>query len=193
LNRFRDYLYIGLLALYVLAGSALVPLHGDEPTVIYTSWDVDAIRRGDWAHLVYQAPPPTDDPQSATRQDLRLINGVLSRYWYGLLWNVAGMTPRDLNDQWLWGADLTFNRANNHVPSDQLLFLSRFGAGLITALSVAGIFIIGKKTGGRGTAYLAAAIYTLTPALLLNGRRATMENTFLLFAALVVYTGMRFA
>ncbi len=193
LSRFRDYLYIGLLALYVLAGCALVPLHGDEPTVVYTSWDVDAIRRGDWAHLVYQNPPPADDPQAATRQDLRVLNGVLNRYWYGILWNIAGMTPRDLNDQWLWGADLEFNRANNHVPSDQLLFLSRFGSGLLTALSVAAIFVIGKKAGGRRTAYLASTIYTFTPALLLNGRRAMMESGFLLCSALLIYAGVRCA
>jgi hypothetical protein len=192
LSRFRDYLYVGLLALYLLAGCALVPLHGDEPTVIYTSWDFDAIRRGDWAHLVYQDPPPADDPQAATRQDLRLLNGVINRYWVGLLWNTAGMTTRDLNDQWLWGADLAFNRANNHLPSDQLLFLSRFGSGLLAVLSVAVIFVIGKRTGGRRTAWLASLIYTLTPALLLNSRRAMMESGFLLCSALLLYAGLWF-
>jgi hypothetical protein len=193
LRRFLDSCYIGLLALYILAGCVLVPLHGDEPTVIYTSADVDLIRRSDFARLIYQDPLPTDDPQAATRQELRLLNGVVNRYWYGVLWSIAGMTPRDLNDQWLWGADLAFNRANGHVPSDQLLFLTRWGSGLLTALSVAAVFIVAKKMGGRRSAYLASTIYAFTPAILLNGRRAMMESGFLLCSALLIYAGQRFA
>lgn len=180
--------------MYILAGCVLVPFHGDESTIIYMSRDYDTLfRRGDLAHILYRDPPPADDPQSATRQDLRLINGVVNKYLYGAIWSALGLTARDLNDQWLWGADLDFNRANGHVPSALLLFVCRLTSGLLTALSAAVIFVIGKRAGGRRTAYVAALLYTLTPAVLLNGRRAMMESALLLFGALLVYAGQRAA
>ncbi len=192
MKHFVDYCYIGALLLYVLAGCWLVPFHGDESTIIYMSWDFDALfRRGDLTHLLYRDPPSADDPQSATRQDLRLLNGVINKYAYGAAWSAAGLTASDLNDQWLWGADLNFNQANGHTPSDRLLFVCRIASALLTALSIAVVFVSAWRVGGRRTAYLAAFIYTLMPAILLNGRRAMMESGLLLFSALLIYMAQR--
>ncbi len=194
MSRFLDALYVGALMLFILSGCFLVPFHGDESTIIYMSRDYDTLfRRGDLAHLLYRDPPPTDDPQAGTLQDLRLINGVVNKYWYGFMWSITGFGASDLNDQWLWGADLNFNRANGHVPTDQLLFVCRWASALLTGLSAAVVFVIGQRLGGRRTAYVVALIYTLTPSVLLNGRRAMMESGLLLFGALLVYVGQRAA
>ena len=182
-------LFIGLIGLYILAGCRLVPLHGDEPTVIYTSLDFDALRRGDFARLVYRDVPDSSDPQAATKQDLRLINGMIARYTFGALWTAAGMTPAQINDQWLWGADMAFNRTNGHVPTADLLLLCRVGSGLFLWIAAALVFTVGRRAGGIYTAYLSALIFTLTPAVLLNGRRAMMEGALLCGIALVVYAG----
>ncbi len=187
------FLFVGLIGLYILAGCWLVPLHGDEPTVIYTSLDFDAVRHGDFARLVYRDVPDSSDPQATTKQDLRLINGVIARYTFGALWTAAGMSSSQVNDQWLWGADMAFNRANGHVPTDDLLLLCRVGSGLFLWIAAALVFTVGRRAGGIYTAYLSALIFTLTPAVLLNGRRAMMEGALLCGIALVVYAGQRAA
>src|SRR5579859_5136115 len=99
-------LYVGILVMYVLAGCALVPFHGDESTILYMSRDFDTLfLRGDLAHIEYRDPPPVDDPEAATKQDLRVLNGVTSKYLYGMAWWLSGFTAHDLNQQWIWGAD----------------------------------------------------------------------------------------
>src|SRR5215510_11017733 len=72
-----DYLYVGILIFYVLAGARLVPFHGDESTILYMSRD--------WfkspSALAYGAFPPGSG--EAMDQELRLLNGVVSKDSYG--------------------------------------------------------------------------------------------------------------
>jgi 4-amino-4-deoxy-L-arabinose transferase-like glycosyltransferase len=58
------------------------------------------------------------------------------------------------------------------------------------ALGMLTLFAIAIQLGGRMTAYLATLLYTLSPALLLNGRRAMTEGTMTLFSLLVILAGM---
>ena len=176
----------------MLAGCVLVPFHGDESTTLYESRDFTTFfLNGDLAHLIYRVPPPTDDPEAATRQELRILNGVLSGYIYGAMAHLAGFTTADLNQQWDWGADWAYNHTNHAYPETPLLFVTRWTSALLTALSVTLIFGAGYKIGGRWTAYLAALVYTLTPAVLLNGRRAVFEGSLLLTEALLLYVTIR--
>ncbi|MHB8625048.1 MAG: ArnT family glycosyltransferase [Aggregatilineales bacterium] len=185
-------LYLGALIAYVLAGCALVPFHGDESTILYMSRDFDTLfLRGDLAHIEYHDPPPADDPEAATKQDLRVLNGVTSKYLYGMAWWLSGFTAHDLNQQWIWGADWAYNQSQNAIPGPTLLFIARWASGLLTALSVALVFVIGARAGGWRTAYVAAFIYTLTPAVLLNGRRAVFESALLMSTALLIYLVQR--
>src|SRR5579864_6076838 len=130
-------LYVGILALYVLAGCALVPFHGDESTILYMSGDFDTLfLRGDLAHIEYHDPPPAGDPQAVSKQALRILNGVTSKYIYGLAWRLSGLTVYNLNQQWIWGPDWAYNQSQNTIPTPFLLFIARWASGLLTALSV---------------------------------------------------------
>ncbi|MCU0514196.1 MAG: glycosyltransferase family 39 protein [Anaerolineae bacterium] len=181
-----DGLFVLLLALYVLAGVALVPLHGDEATVIYTARDVYFITGGDLARVRYQAAPASIAPEAATEQELRLLNGTLTRYLFGLAALAAGFGRDDINDQWDWCCDLAYNTQNGHVPAPDLLRLTRTVAALLFAASSGVLFLLARRIAGRPVAYLAALYYTLNPALLLNGRRAMMESALLLGTLLLL-------
>src|SRR4051812_14244137 len=89
-----DSLYIGALVLYVLAGLRLVPFHGDEATTIYVSRDWYILTQAhDLDSLVYRDLP--FGTQARTDQDLRLINGVMSKYAIGLAGSLMGWTIND--------------------------------------------------------------------------------------------------
>jgi 4-amino-4-deoxy-L-arabinose transferase-like glycosyltransferase len=60
----------------------------------------------------------------------------------------------------------------------------------MTVLSVALVFAIARRLGGKGSAYLAAVIYATFPAVLLNGRRAMFEGATLLAISLVIAIGL---
>jgi 4-amino-4-deoxy-L-arabinose transferase-like glycosyltransferase len=188
-QRVLDALYTSVLVMYVVAGMAAAPFHGDESTIIYMSRDwFQLVGKGDLQSVSFRDPPP--DPHAATDQQLRLVNGVLSKYAIGLGASLMGWTSKDINEQWLWGADWDFNARTGHIPAMQLLFVSRLTSTLMTALSVAIVFAIGRQIGGRGTAWIGAGIYALTPAVLLNGRRAVFEGATFLFSALVIWVGL---
>lgn len=189
LPRFASGVFVGALILYALAGVVAVPFHGDESTIIATSrdWHVLVVAR-DPAALFFRDPPP--DADAAADQELRLLNGVIARYAIGLSWTLAGIPVERLNRQWLWGADLDFNRATGHVPDEQLLFVSRLASTLLLALSIAVVYAIGRRLIGEGGAWLAALVYATLPAVLMNGRRATFEGAMLLTTALVLLAGL---
>ncbi|MCC7208615.1 MAG: glycosyltransferase family 39 protein, partial [Anaerolineae bacterium] len=90
-----------------------------------------------------------------------------------------------VNSQWLWGADLEFNRANGHAPDDQLLFVARWTSALFGAVSIAAMYALARRLIGPG-AWLAALIYATLPAVLLNARRATFEGALLAMLSLAL-------
>lgn len=188
-HRLLDALYTSALVMYVVAGMAAVPFHGDESTIIYMSRDwFQLVGEGDLQSVFFRNPPP--DPHTATDQQLRLVNGVLSKYAIGLGASLMGWTSNDINEQWLWGADWDFNARTGHIPAMPLLFVSRLTSTLMTALSVAVVFAVGQQIGGRSTAWIGAGAYALTPAVLLNGRRAVFEGATFLFSALAIWVGL---
>ncbi len=171
-----------LLACYVLAGTAEVPFHGDESTQIYMSRDYAyQFIQHDLNQIAY-----SDTPSNAAEQELRLINGTVNKYLIGLAWHLDGMSISNINEQWDWGADWNYNQQNNHAPTETLLLASRWPSALLLAAGVAVVFALGQTLGGRWTPYVASLYYALNPALLLNGRRAMMEGSFIFFSLLVL-------
>lgn len=139
-----DALWLVLLGMYVVAGAALVPLHGDEPTQIYMARDYYTwFVEGNPAQLGYQ-PWEALDGDAATRQDLRLKDGIVARLVYGFAADQAGFGPEDLNDQWAWGSGWEYNHANGHVPADDLLQTARDASALILAGSV--VLMLDRKS-----------------------------------------------
>ncbi len=167
---------------YVLAGTAEVPFHGDESTQIYMSRDYAyQFIDHDYNKLAYS---PT--PAIPAEQELRLLNGTINKYLIGLAWHANGMSINDVNEQWDWGADWNYNQQNGHAPSQMLLMAARWPSALLLAAGVIVMFALGRALGGKWTPYVASLYYVLNPALLLNGRRAMMEGSFIFFSLLVV-------
>ncbi len=183
-----DLLYILALMLFVLAGVASVPFHGDEAMQIYMSRDFEAaFVDGDFAALTQGPPYFTDDDNQ-----LRILNGTVHRYLVGAARNLLGIGRDQLMPRpgWDWGLDYDFNVETGHMPSEPLLLAGRYTSALLLALSVPVMFGIGWQVGGRPTAYLAAGLFALHPVILLNGRRAVQEGAMLFFGLLSVLTGV---
>lgn len=179
--RWIDALWLVVLSVYILAGTASVPFHGDESTGLYMSRDYsDQFLRGDASGLTYA---PDRDPAA---QDLRLINGSIARYTIGLSWHLAGFQPDQINDQWDWGGDWNYNQTSGRIPAAELLLAGRIPSTLLLIGSMVGLFALAGWSGGRLPAYAASLLYTLNPAVLLNGRRAMMEGGMLCFQVLML-------
>jgi 4-amino-4-deoxy-L-arabinose transferase-like glycosyltransferase len=114
----------------------------------------------------------------------------VNKFLIGLMWHLNGYTADDLNEQWDWGADWNYNQQNGHAPSEALLRLARWPSAVLLAVGVIFVFLIGQQIGGHWGAYLASVYYALNPALLLNGRRAMMEGSFIAFSLLTVLAGI---
>ncbi|MCI0347987.1 MAG: hypothetical protein L0Z53_01050, partial [Acidobacteriales bacterium] len=181
-----DLIFLLLLAAYIVAGMPLVPFHGDESTLIYMSHDYayQFIQR-DLSLVQY-----SDPPISPQEQDLRLLNGTVNKYLIGLAWHLGGFTVDDINEQWDWGGDWNYNQSTGHAPSEALLIVSRIPSTLLLTAGMFVMFALGWQLGGRPAAYLAVLFYALNPALLLNGRRAVMEGSFITFSLLTVLAGV---
>lgn len=182
MRRLLDVVFLCALASYVLAGTVLAPFHGDESTQIYMSRDFfTQFVLGDVASLRYSNPP-----LSAQEQELRLLNGSLSKTLIGLSWALHGGGIDAINQQWDWGADWAYNLSTGHAPSAELLLAARLPGALLLAGAVVCAFALGGLLGGRPAAWGAALLMALHPALLLNGRRAMMESGLLAFSLLLV-------
>ena len=166
-----------------MAGASLVPFHGDESTLIFMGRDTYYLFvQGDLSRVLY-------DPDGSPRpleQHLRLVNGTVSKFVYGWLADRAGYAVGALNDPWNWRKDFQANLKENRHPDAELLRLARLASSLQLALAVAAYFAFVRLSANRPTAYLASALFTLNPTVLLNGRRAMMEGSHLLGAMLVL-------
>jgi hypothetical protein len=136
--------------------------------------------------------PPYDidsDPR------LRLLNGSVMRYTVGFIMQLNGLTKQDLPPRpgWDWGLHYADDVASGHLPSDTVLTAGRTAALIYFGLSIIAMFGIGWQFGGRWTAYIASALYTLNPIILLNGRRALVEGAMLGFGLLTIWIALQIA
>ncbi|MBN1679828.1 MAG: phospholipid carrier-dependent glycosyltransferase [Anaerolineae bacterium] len=189
MNRFRhrwlwrvlDIVWLAGLAAYLLVGYNDVPFHGDESTLLFMSGDYYFVVQTREIDVVYY----TDTPADPLEQDLRLINGTVGKMAMGFTWDMAGLTVHDLNGPWLWGAGWDWNVDNGHMPTDRLLHAGRLSSILLTVISVWAVFgTAWIVTGRRAAAWIAALVYTTTPAVVINGQRAMMDGAMLCFVAL---------
>jgi 4-amino-4-deoxy-L-arabinose transferase-like glycosyltransferase len=186
-QRLLDVLWVSILIFYILMGVPLVPFHGDESTLIYTTRDYayQFIDR-DVSMLMYNGNPAINPMD----QDLRILDGRVHKYLGGFFWHLAGYSADDLNTPWDWGGDWNYNIAAGHMPSEPILMLTRFASAVLMAAGVVAIFGVGMRVDGRITAYVASALYALNPALLLNGRRSMMEGSLMGFSMLTVLAAL---
>ena len=181
-----DALWLLLLSAYICVGISLTPFHADESTQIFMGRDYFYhFVQADWAQLSY-----SETPEKPAEQDLRLLNGTLPKYLFGWAAYSLGYTAETINEQWDWGADWHYNQSTGHIPPDDLLMRSRLISALFLCGSVIAIFYIGMRVQGRSTAYLASLLYSVHPAILVNGRRAMMESAMLCFSLLVLLSAI---
>ena len=186
MNKFRgwiDALWLGCLSLYIIAGAALIPFHGDESTLLLMGRDYHTIFvEGDFAQVLY------DETWSVSphEQQLRLLNGTVSKTIYGWLQWLNGIAPQDLNREWHWGRDFDANVARGALPDGDLLRQARLASAMQLALAAVLFFGFVKLTVNRPTAFIASALFALHPNMLINGRRAMMEGSHILGLMLVL-------
>jgi hypothetical protein len=165
-----------MLMIYMIAGAGIVTFHGDEAMQIHTSRDYwTAFVRGSPDALRTQPPYPIDSDAH-----LRILNGSLNRHAIGFAWHLAGWTEADLPPPpgWDWGLNYAGNVAAGHRPTDGQMLIARLPSALLLALGVPCLYRIGRLHSPTAGA-IAAGLYALNPALLLNGRRAVQEGALL--------------
>lgn len=186
LPRWVDAVWLALLTVYIMAGTAIVPFHGDESTLIFMGRDYHYLFvERDLSKVLY------DETWSRRpdEQRLRLENGTISKTIYGWVAANQGFGPDDLNGQWRWGRDYAFNLRTNRVPDRQLLNGARLASAVQLALATALFFQFARMTLNRPTAYVASALFALHPNVLINGRRGMMEGSHLLGLMLLLLAG----
>lgn len=136
---------------------------------------------------------PPYDIDSDSR--LRLLNGSVMRYTIGFIMQLDGLTEKDLPPRpgWDWGLHYADDVASGHLPSDAVLMAGRTAALIYFGLSILAMFGVGWQFGGRWVAYIASALYTFNPIILLSGRRALVEGAMLGFGLLTVWTALEIA
>jgi hypothetical protein len=197
LNTILDSVFLGMLCIYAFAGMILVPFHGDESTLIYMSRDFETIFvEGDFDALRYQPPEP---PRSwnSLEQFNRIMTGSVHPLTVGLARQIAGLTVDDLNAPWDWDTgreadEYRMNVIDGALPGDRLLAVSRVPSTLMLAASIVLVFLITRSiTASRPAAWAASLIYTLNPAVLVNGRRAMQEGAMLFSTLLVIWIALQ--
>jgi hypothetical protein len=184
-----DAVYVSILILYMLAGMMVTPFHGDEPAIVHMTKDYYRMfHRWDIASQFYSDTFTEMEAQDA--QGYRLENGVMTKYTVGVMLSALGVRFEDLNYPWFWDGDWQYNIDLQHMPKPIVFLANRYSSTLLTMLSVAIIFVIGKWLGGRGAAYFATFIYATMPAVLLFGRRGMFEGATLLATTLMIMVGL---
>lgn len=178
-----DALWLSCLALYIVAGAAIAPFHGDESTLMIMGRDFHYLFvEGDLSKVLYDRSWQVN-PQE---QRLRILNGTVSKMVYGWLQSLNGYEPSDLNRNWNWGRDYAFNLARGAIPDGELLRQARLASAIQLALAAALFFQFVKMIVNRPTAFMASALFALHPNVLINGRRAMMEGSHMLGLLLVL-------
>src|SRR5258708_3194742 len=171
--------------MYLIAGMMLAPCQGDESTIIHKAIDWYTLTQAHNLPAILYNPAIQDAGQS-----LRIQDGVISGYAIGLGWTLFGSNLPDVPSVWDWQADWHYNVTSGHFPTPLMLFVSGLTSTLMTAVSVALVFAIALRIGGREAAWIATAVYGLMPAVLLDGRRAMFEGATLFSVGLVILAAL---
>ena len=176
-KRLADGAFLLALMLYILLGAPRVPEHGDEYMQMSMARDWFGIVDGRTRQQGYVVSELVDGDMQ-----LRLINGVLSKYAIGIAWQLGGRAKESLPGVYWWEAPRDWNQRKAPSRPIDALQLARWPSALLTALGVIPMFVLGWNLRLRSMAYPAALLYALHPVILLNGRRAMMEGSLIFFS-----------
>ena len=137
LPNWLDAIWLCALALYALAGAAIVPFHGDESTQIFMGRDYYYLfLEGDLSKIHYVST----GSESPIEQHLRTVNGTISKTIHGWLAARNGFEAADINGPWEWDYEYDANRAAGGIPDAELLRQARLASSAQLAVAVAVFF-----------------------------------------------------
>lgn len=105
-----------ILALYILAGTILVPVHGDEFMQTSMARDFFYLQRSEWAKVAYTPPVYWN-----SEQYLRLINGTINKTLIGVAWKLSGRNDSTLPGIYNWETALNWNEQYGNTVSGAAL------------------------------------------------------------------------
>jgi len=160
-------------------GVASVPFHPDESTQIYMSSDFELFFKD--IKSLYYTPTSNTDPKTT----YRLLDAPLTRYIIGVGRTITQTDP--LQNDWSWSSSWSENVANQSLPDNQQLLVSRYSASILFPFSLLLMFFIGKKIKGDWTGWVAMILFATNGLVLLHTRRAMAESALLFTLLLALW------
>ena len=182
-KQLTEIIWVCLIALYVNGGMNLVPLYGDETILPLMGRDYfyHFIER-DFSKLTYDEGKAADNRE----QRLRIVNGTISKYIFGWLTYINGYSTDDVSKTWSWDLNYQQNLEDGRIPDPRLLKALRYASALQLVGAVCLYFVIVRNIMNRPTTYISSLYLTLHPSVLIDGQRAMMEGSHLLFMMLAI-------
>jgi len=172
---------IPVLTLIHVLGTASVPFHPDESSLLYQSRDLEI-----WLthplDLAWRPGGPPGDPAG-----YRALNAPLPKYVLGIGRRLAGFGPEAVSVDWDWTLDWGANVKAGAMPDPRLLLGARLASSALIALSLLFIYKAGLEISGRGTALLAVFLAGTNALVLLHARRAMAEGTLFLAVSFALW------
>ena len=160
-------------------GVASVPFHPDESTQIYMSSDFELFFKD--IKSLYYTPNSNTDPKTT----YRLLDAPLTRYIIGVGRTITQTDP--LQNDWSWSSSWSENVANQSLPDNQQLLVSRYSTSILFPFSLLLMFFIGKKIKGDWTGWVAMILFATNGLVLLHTRRAMAESALLFTLLLALW------
>ena len=130
---------------------------------------------------LYYTPTSNTDPKTT----YRLLDAPLTRYIIGVGRTITQTDP--LQNDWSWSSSWSENVANQSLPDNQQLLVSRYSASILFPFSLLLMFFIGKKIKGDWTGWVAMILYATNGLVLLHTRRAMAESALLFTLLLALW------
>lgn len=149
-----------------------VAFHIDESHWIGTSYMYESFMRGRFWSDTWKESHET------------ITNPPVPRYVIGFGRSLGGYRRSEINRIWQYDQDYAYNVSRGAMPSDGLLWWSRFPMAILAVVSTLLAFWFVRKIAGRAAAYIWILWATANGYLLLHTRRAMAESPILFFVML---------
>lgn len=172
---------IVLVSAFYVGGTAAVPFHPDEASLLYQSRDFETWISRPWT-LAWRPGGSPDDPSN-----YRALNAPLPKYVLAIGRRLAGYGPEAVSIDWNWSLTWDANAAAGAVPPSRLLLGARLASALLLPLTLLFMYLAAIKAEGRISGVLAILLMGTNALILLHGRRAMAEGTLLLGVSLALW------
>ena len=166
-----------LFILVILSGAFLIELkdtwfHPDESMWINQSSHFEDFFRGRFARI------------AQGREDLALQMPTIPEFTIGLSRRLGGYDPSELNKMWDWGKSYEVNAAIGSIPSENMIWWSRFLPAILGIASIIITFYILKVSFGISVGYI-WLVLTLVNDWLINALQRAMSESPILFCIVI--------